>query len=65
MEMSQVRTKKQKGKNLLVWKCHVTMSNSEAYVSNKLQHQSHSLTFLSKIIQFFQLPAFYLNDQTS
>ena len=35
-----------KGKNLPMWKCHVTMTKKDAYLSNKLLLQNHSLTFI-------------------
>ena len=38
----------EKGKNLLVWKSHVTMTKKHAYISNELQLQNHSLTFNHK-----------------
>ena len=41
------------------------MTKKETYTSDNLQHQSHFLTFFLKTINFFQIPAFYLNDQTS
>ena len=35
MEMS--RDNAQKGENLLIWKSHVTMSKTDAYLSNEMQ----------------------------
>ena len=43
---------------------HMTMTQKEAYISNNLQHQSHSLTFFPKKSHFFQLPSFQTNDHT-
>ena len=43
MEMS--RDKDQKGKHL-IGKCHVTVTKKDAYKSNKIQFQNHSLTFV-------------------
>ena len=37
-----------KGKNLLIWKCHVTMTKTHAYISNEMQLPNHSLTFFPK-----------------
>ena len=37
-----------KGKNLLIWKCHVTKTNKDAYISNEKQLQIVQLSF-SKI----------------
>ena len=37
-----------KGKWLNIWKCHVTMTRNDAYISNKMQLQTHSLTFFHK-----------------
>ena len=34
-----------KEKNLLIWKSHVTRIKKDAYISNELQLQNHSLTF--------------------
>ena len=34
------------GKNLLIWKCHVTMTKKEAYISNGMKHQNQSLIFI-------------------
>ena len=55
MEMSRVI---KNGKNILIWKCHVTMTKKDAYTSNEKQLQNHSLTFIH--YSNFQLPAFYL-----
>ena len=52
-----------KGKNLPVWNCHATMTKKDAYISNELQLQNLSLTFIHKINLSFQLPAFYLVTQ--
>ena len=35
----------QKRKNLLIWKCHVTMTKKGEYISNEKQLQNLSLTF--------------------
>ena len=35
-----------KGKNLRIWKCHVTMTKKDAYISIEMQLQNHSLTFI-------------------
>ena len=40
--------KTKKGRNLLVCKCHVTMTEKHAYISNEMQLQNHSLTFIHK-----------------
>ena len=44
---SQVAMSK-KGKILLIWKIHVTMASKDAYVSNNLQLQKLSSTFIHK-----------------
>ena len=41
-------TMTEKGKNLLIWKCHVTMTKKDAYISNEMQLQNQSLTFILK-----------------
>ena len=41
-------TMTKKGKKHAIWKCHVTMNRSGAYISNKVQLQNHSLTFIHK-----------------
>ena len=41
-------TMTKKGKSLLIWKCHVTMSNKDAYISNEKQLQNHCSTFILK-----------------
>ena len=46
-----------KGKNLLIWNCHVTMTKNDAYISDKKQLRNHSLTFSHE--SNFQLPAFF------
>ena len=46
MEMS--RDNDQKGKNLFIWKSHVTMTEKDRYITNEMQLQSHSLTFFHK-----------------
>ena len=38
----------EKGKNLLIWKCHVTMTKKDAFMRDKMQLQTHSLTFIHK-----------------
>ena len=38
----------QKGENLLIWKCHVTMTKKDAVISNEMQVQNHSLTSFHK-----------------
>ena len=43
MEMSH--NNDQKGKNLLIWNCHVTMTKMDAYTSNEKQLQNHSVIF--------------------
>ena len=50
----------EKGKNHLIWKCHVTMAKNDSYISNEMQLHNLSLTFNHKKKHFFQLPAFYL-----
>ena len=42
------RDNDQKGKNLLIWKCHVTVTKKEAYISNEKQLQNLSVTFIQK-----------------
>ena len=37
-----------KGENLLIWKCHETMTKTHAYISYGMQLQNHSLTFFHK-----------------
>ena len=37
-----------KGKNLLIWKSHVTMTERDAYMGNEMQPQNHSLTSYHK-----------------
>ena len=37
-----------KGKDLLLWKCHLKMTKKDAYICNKLQIQNPSLTFIHK-----------------
>ena len=37
-----------KGKNLLIWKSHVTMTKEDAHKSNEMQLQNHSLAFFHK-----------------
>ena len=37
-----------RGKNLLIWKYHVTRTKKDAYISNKMQLQNCSLTFMHK-----------------
>ena len=46
MEMS--RENDQKTKNQHLWKNHMTMTKKDAYISNKLQLQNLSLTFIHK-----------------
>ena len=41
-------TMSKKGKNLLMWKCHVTRTKKDAYINNEMQLQNHSLTFIHK-----------------
>ena len=53
-------TVSEKGKNLLIWKCHVTMTQKDAYISNEKQLQNLSSTFNLKNKSLFQLPAFCL-----
>ena len=38
----------EKGKNLPIWNCHVTMTKKDAYISNDMQIQNLSLTFILK-----------------
>ena len=38
----------EKGKNLLIWNSHVTMTKIDAYIINELQLQNHSSTFVHK-----------------
>ena len=49
-----------KKKRFHIWKCHVTMAEKNAYISNEMQLQKHSLTFIHKKNHLFQLPTFYL-----
>ena len=44
--MEMLRNNDDKGKSLLIWKCHVTMTKKDAYISNEKQLQNHSLTFI-------------------
>ena len=37
-----------KGKNLLIWRRHVTMAKKDEYIKNELQLQNHPLSFLRK-----------------
>ena len=37
-----------RGKNLLIWKSHVTLTKKDAYVGNEMQIQNHSLTLFHK-----------------
>ena len=37
-----------KGKDLLIWKCQVTKTENDAYISNEMHLQNHSLTFIHK-----------------
>ena len=46
LEMS--RDNVQKGENLLIWKCHETMTKAHAYISYEVQLQNHSLNFIHK-----------------
>ena len=41
--------KKKKGKGLLIWKSHVTMTKKDAYIKKEMQFQNHSLIFIHKI----------------
>ena len=38
----------EKGKNLLIWKWHVTMTKEDAFISNEMQLQNHSSAFIHK-----------------
>ena len=38
----------EKGKNLVLWKCHLTLTKKAAYISNEMQLQIQSLTFIHK-----------------
>ena len=42
------RDNNQKEKNLLLWKCHVTMTKKGPYISYEMQLQNHSLAFSHK-----------------
>ena len=44
--MEMLRENDQKGKNLLIWNCHVTIFKKDAYKCNKKQLQNHSLLFI-------------------
>ena len=44
------RDNDQKGNNLSIWKCHVTLAKKDAYKSNDLQLQNHSSIFNHKNI---------------
>ena len=46
------------GKRFHIWKCRVAMTKKDAYISNEMQLQNHSLSFRHK--SDFQLPAFFL-----
>ena len=38
-----------KGKNLLIWRCHVTMAKKDdEYIKKELQLQNHPLSFIRK-----------------
>ena len=37
-----------KGKNVFIWKSHVTMTKKHAYISHEMQLQNHSLTFFHR-----------------
>ena len=37
-----------KGKRFLIWKCHVTVTKKDAYITNKIELQILSLTFVHK-----------------
>ena len=41
-----LRNNDDKGKNLFIWKCHVTMTKKDEYISNEKQLQNLSLTFI-------------------
>ena len=49
-----------KWRNILIWKIHVTMTMKDAYISNEMQLQNHSLTSFRKTNHFFQPSSFYL-----
>ena len=36
------------GKNLLIWKCHGTLTKKHAYISSEMQLQNNSSTFIRK-----------------
>ena len=40
--------KTKKRENPLIWKCHVTMTKKDAYISNDMELQNHSLSFILK-----------------
>ena len=42
------RDNDEKGKNLLLWKCHLTRTKKDAYISSGMQLQNHSLTLIHK-----------------
>ena len=59
--MSQLPFEEPSQDNARKRKHHVTMCDKKAYISNKLERQSHSLRFLLKNKHQFHLPAFFLN----
>ena len=46
-------TRTKTGKNLLLWKCHLTMTKKDASISNEFQLQKLSLTYFHKNYSFF------------
>ena len=44
--MEMLRNNDDKGKSLLIWKCHVTLTKKDEYIINEKQLQNHSLTFI-------------------
>ena len=46
--MEKTRDSEQKGKNILIWKCHVRMTKKDAYISNEIQFQNNSQFFIHK-----------------
>ena len=49
-----------KGKKLLIWKGHVTMTKIDAYINNEMQTKIIPQLSFTKTNHFFQLPALCL-----
>ena len=55
----------EKGKNLLAWKRHVTLTKKDAYVSNKMELQNHFLTFIHENKSFLSPTSFLSRSPTA